>query len=57
MNVDNERKVFMNNLSIHPELLECFSNDRLEKILEYYRLENEKKKQKIKKLEKSLKSS
>lgn len=53
MNVDNERKVFMNNLSIHPELLECFSNDRLEKILEYYRLENEKKKQKIKKLEKS----
>lgn len=57
MNVDNERKNFINDLSIHPELLDFFSNDRLEKILNYYRLENEKKKQKIKKLEKTLKSS
>ena len=42
-NIDFERKEFMENLTNNPELLEKFSNDRLEKILQYYKDENAKK--------------
>ena len=42
-NTDYEKKKFMDNLTNRPELLENFSNDRLEKILQYYLNENEKK--------------
>lgn len=42
-NIDFERKEFMEILTNNPELLEKFSNDRLEKILQYYKDENAKK--------------
>lgn len=42
-NTDFKRKKFMENLTNNPELLENFSNDRLEKILQYYIDENAKK--------------
>ena len=42
-NTDFKRKEFMENLTDNPELLENFSNDRLEKILQYYIEENAKK--------------
>lgn len=42
-NTDLKRKEFMENLTDNPELLEKFSNDRLEKILQYYIDENAKK--------------
>lgn len=47
-NTDFKRKEFMENLTENPELLENFSNDRLEKILQYYIDENEKKKELLK---------
>lgn len=42
-NTDFKREEFMKNLTDNPELLENFSNDRLEKILQYYIEENTKK--------------
>lgn len=49
-NSEFKRKEFMQNLTEHPELLENFSNDRLEKILQYYLEENEKKREMLKKV-------
>lgn len=45
-----EKKIFMENLTNNPELLENFSNDRLESILKYYLDENEKKRELLKKV-------
>lgn len=39
-----KRKELMKNLSNNPDLLENFSNDKLEKILQWYLEENKKKK-------------
>lgn len=50
VSTEYEKKLFMENLTNNPELLENFSNDRLEKILKYYLDENEKKRQLLKKL-------
>lgn len=49
-NSEFKRKEFMQNLTEHPELLENFSTDRLEKILQYYLEENEKKREMLKKI-------
>ncbi len=49
-NTQFKRKEFMQNLTNHPELLESFSTDRLEKILQYYLEENEKKRETLKKI-------
>ena len=49
-NPENEKHIFMDNLKENPDLLENFSNDRLEKILQYYQDENAKKKEILKKL-------
>lgn len=40
----------MKNLEEHPDLLDSFPNDKLEKILQYYLDENEKKRKLLKKL-------
>ena len=40
----------MQNLTENPELLKEFSNDRLEKILQYYLEENKKKREILKRL-------
>lgn len=40
--------MFIKKLNNNPELLENFSNDRLEIILQYYLDENEKKKELLK---------
>lgn len=50
VNTEVEKKKFMDNLTSNPELLEEFSNERLEKILEYYKEENNKKRELLKKL-------
>lgn len=42
-NTNFKRREFMEFLTNNPELLENFSNDRLEKILQYYIDENTKK--------------
>ena len=42
-NEEYERKQFIENLTNNPNLLQEFSNERLEKILQYYLDENEKK--------------
>lgn len=47
---DYDRKNFMDNLKAHPDLLENFSTDRLEIILQYYLDENEEKRNLLKKL-------
>lgn len=49
-NTQNEKDKFMENLKKNPDLLENFSNDRLEKILKYYKDENEKKRETLKKI-------
>lgn len=49
-NTDFAKNEFMKNLSNNPDLLHNFSVDRLEKILEYYKKENEKKRELLKKL-------
>ena len=49
-NEEYERKQFMENLINNPNLLQEFSNERLEKILQYYLDENEKKRKILKKL-------
>lgn len=49
-NEEYERKQFMENLINNPILLQEFSNERLEKILQYYLEENEKKRKILKKL-------
>lgn len=49
-NNDNEKRKFMDNLTKNPELLEEFSNERLEKILQYYLDENNRKREMLKKL-------
>lgn len=49
-NNDYEKRKFMENLTENPELLEEFSNDRLEKILQYYLDENNRKREMLKKL-------
>ena len=46
--IDKERE--LNNLVDNDELLEKLSNDKLEKILQYYLNENNKKREKLKKL-------
>lgn len=45
-----EKKKFMKNLTDNPELLENFSTERLEKILQWYREENKRKSIYLKKL-------
>ena len=50
INIEYEEKELMENLTKNPELLEKFSNDRLEKILQYYLNENEKKRKFIMKM-------
>lgn len=45
-----KKNKFIDNLTNNPELLENFSNERLEKILQYYKEENNKKRELIKKL-------
>lgn len=45
-----EKKKFMKNLTDDPELLENFSTERLEKILQWYREDNERKSIYLKKL-------
>ena len=49
-NEEYDRKQFMENLINNPNLLQEFSNERLEKILQYYLDENEKKRKILKKL-------
>ena len=49
-NVDYEKKKFMQSLTQNPELLKEFSNDRLEKILQYYLEENEQKREILKRM-------
>lgn len=41
--INQKRKELMENLSKNPKLLEGFSTDRLEKILQWYKEENDKK--------------
>ena len=48
-NIENKRKIFLKMLVDKPELLENFSNDRLEILLKEYQHSNEMKKMKIKK--------
>lgn len=48
--IDYEKKKFMKRLTENPELLKEFSNDRLEKILQYYLEENEQKREMLKRL-------
>lgn len=48
-NTEYEKKMFIKKLNNNPKLLENFSNDRLEIILQYYLDENEKKKELLKK--------
>ena len=48
--IDYEKKKFMKRLTENPELLKKFSNDRLEKILQYYREENEQKREILKRM-------
>ena len=50
VNPEVKKKKFMDNLTDNPELLEKFSNERLEKILQYYKEENDKKRELLKKL-------
>lgn len=45
-----EKKRFMKNLTDNPELLENFSTERLEKILQWYREDNERKSIYLKKI-------
>ena len=48
--IDYEKKKFMQSLTENPELLKEFSNDRLEKILQYYLEENEQKREMLKRM-------
>lgn len=48
--IDYEKKKFMQSLIENPELLKEFSNDRLEKILQYYLEENEQKREILKRM-------
>ncbi len=48
--IDYEKKKFMQSLTENPELLKKFSNDRLEKILQYYLEENEQKREILKRM-------
>lgn len=45
-----KKKKFMKKLNENPDLLDKFSTDRLEKILQYYLDENEKKRMELKRL-------
>lgn len=49
-NINYEKKKFMQTLTENPELLKEFSNDRLEKILQYYLEENEQKREILKRM-------
>ena len=49
-NLEYERMKFMENLTNNPNLLEEFSSDRLENILQYYLDENNKKRKILAKL-------
>lgn len=49
-NINYEKKKFMQSLTENPELLKEFSNDRLEKILQYYLEENEQKREILKRM-------
>ena len=49
-NKDYEKRTLMKKLSDNPELLENFSIKRLEKILQWYREENDLKSKKLKRL-------
>lgn len=49
-NINYEKKKFMQGLTENPELLKEFSNDRLEKILQYYLEENEQKREILKRM-------
>lgn len=48
--IEFEKEKFMKNLTDNPELLENFSTERLEKILQWYREDNERKSIYLKKL-------
>ena len=47
---EHEKKEFMQRLNNNPELLDNFSIERLEKILQYYLDENKKKRELLKKI-------
>ncbi len=49
-NIDYEKKKFMQELTENPNLLKEFSNDRLEKILQYYLEENQQKREILKRM-------
>ena len=49
-NEEYERKQFIEKLTNNPDLLQDFSNERLEKILQIYLDENEEKRKTLKKL-------
>ena len=49
-NMENEKYKFMENIKNNPELLENFTNDRLEIILKYFLDENNKKRNILRKL-------
>lgn len=49
-NIDYEKRKFMDNLTENPNLLQEFSIERLEKILQYYLEENNKKRNILKKI-------
>ncbi len=46
-----KKKKFMENISNNPNLLEAFSIERLEKILQYYKEENNKKAEILKRID------
>lgn len=48
--IEFEKEKFMKNLTDNPELLKNFSTERLEKILQWYREDNERKSIYLKKL-------
>ena len=49
-NPEEEKRMAMEELKGKPELLEELSVDKLEKVLKYYQEENDKKREKLKKL-------
>ena len=48
--IEYQKKQFLEKLTKNPSLLEYLSTDRLEKILQYYLDENEKKRKKLQKM-------
>lgn len=53
ISIKYEQKEFIDKLNKQPQVLKNFSNDRLEKILQYYLEENEKKIEVLNKIQKT----